>query len=52
LKALSAYGHTSHLLAGTVQFLVEMIIVEVLHPNMSRPRNPELYDVPLLQFLS
>lgn len=50
LKERSATGHTSHLLNGTVQFLVEMVIVEVTAPQMTRPRNPDLYDVPLLTF--
>jgi len=49
-KARSATGYTSHLLAARVQFLVEMLIVEVTSPMMTRPRNPALYDVPLLTF--
>ena len=49
-KERSAVGHTSHLLEATVQFLVEMLVVEVLSPVMTRPRNPDLYDVPLLTF--
>jgi predicted DNA-binding protein with PD1-like motif len=50
LKEHSATGHTSHLLAATVQFLVEMILVEVTAPVMSRPADPALYDVPRLSF--
>jgi predicted DNA-binding protein with PD1-like motif len=50
LKQHSATGHTSHLLAGTVQFITEMLIVEVLEPVMRRPADPGLYDVPLLTF--
>ena len=49
-KARSAVGCTSHLLSATVQFLVEMIVVEVISPTMTRPKNPTLYDVPLLTF--
>ncbi|MCX9193849.1 DUF296 domain-containing protein [Carbonactinospora thermoautotrophica] len=49
-KELSATAHTSHLLSARVQFLTEMIIVEVTAPTMTRPRNPHLYDVPLLAF--
>jgi predicted DNA-binding protein with PD1-like motif len=49
LKAHSAAGHTSHLLAATVQFLTEMVIVEILDP-MTRVRQPALYNVPLLRF--
>jgi predicted DNA-binding protein with PD1-like motif len=50
LKQQSATGYTSHLLSATVQFVVEMVIVEVLSPVMERPRNPALYDVPQLRF--
>ena len=49
-KARSAVGHTSHLLSATVQFLVEMIVVEVTSPIITRPLNPSLYDVPTLTF--
>lgn len=41
---------SSHLLAASVQFLTEMLIVEVLDPPITRPRNAALYDVPLLTF--
>ena len=50
LKAASATGHTSHLLSARVQFLVEMFVVEVKSPGITRPRNADLYDVPLLTF--
>lgn len=50
LKEHSATGYTSHLLAARVQFLVEMIVVEVTAPEMTRPPDPDLYDVPLLTF--
>lgn len=50
LKAHSAAGHTSHLLAATVQFLTELVIVEVVEPQLRRVRQPDLYDVPLLRF--
>lgn len=50
LKERSAVGHTSHLLSARVQFLTEMLVVEVVSPFMTRPRNPDLYDVPLLTF--
>ncbi|GGN38230.1 putative DNA-binding protein with PD1-like motif [Actinoplanes campanulatus] len=49
LKEHSATGHTSHLLGATVQFLTEMIIIEVAGPRMSRRKQPDLYDVPLLR---
>lgn len=52
LKEHSATGHTSHLLAATVQFLTEMVIVEITDPPIDRARNPQLYDVPLLRFPS
>jgi predicted DNA-binding protein with PD1-like motif len=50
LKVHSAIAHTSHLIAAKVQFLTEMIIVEVDAPEMTRPRDHDLYDVPLLRF--
>jgi len=49
LKEHSATAHTSHLLAAKVQFLTEMIIVEIDAPEMTRPRDHNLYDVPLLR---
>jgi predicted DNA-binding protein with PD1-like motif len=52
LKAESAGGRTSHLLSATVQFLSELFIVEVTSPAMTRPRNPAMYDVPVLTFES
>ncbi|MFC4611249.1 PPC domain-containing DNA-binding protein [Streptomyces maoxianensis] len=50
LKAQSADGRTSHLLGAKVQFLSELLVVEVTSPVMTRPRNANLYDVPLLTF--
>ncbi|GAA1033328.1 hypothetical protein GCM10009557_34730 [Virgisporangium ochraceum] len=49
-KARSANGFTSHLLSARVQFLVEMVLVEVVAPSMTRPRERQLFDVPLLRF--
>lgn len=51
LKQHSATGYTSHLLGGTVQFLTEMVLVEVLAPAFHRIKQPDLYDVPLLRFM-
>ena len=50
LKEHSATGHTSHLLAATVQFLTEMLIIEVAEPAMRRVPDRDLYNVPLLRF--
>jgi predicted DNA-binding protein with PD1-like motif len=50
LKQRAADGYTSHLLDARVQFLVEMILVEVTAPAMTRPADPALYDVPRLSF--
>ena len=50
LKGAGADGRTSHLLSARVQFLSELLIVEIAAPTMTRPRNPNLYDVPLLTF--
>lgn len=49
-KEQSADGSTSHLLSATIQFLTEMVIVEVLSPEMTREPKPDLYKVPLLRF--
>ena len=50
LKTHSATAHTSHLIAATVQFLTEMIIVEITGPTLHRVPQPNLYDIPLLHF--
>ncbi|NUR99165.1 MAG: DUF296 domain-containing protein [Kribbellaceae bacterium] len=50
LKSHSATGYTSHLLGATVQFLTEMYVVEAASPTWTRPRDPALFDVPLLGF--
>ena len=50
LKEHSATGHTSHLLSAKIQFLTEMMLVEVKEPAMTRQRDADLYDVPLLRF--
>lgn len=49
LKAEAAHGRTSHLLGAEVQFIAELIIIETTTP-LTRPRQPDLYDVPLLTF--
>lgn len=50
LKEHSATGHTSHLLDARVQFLTEMLVIEVTHPDMQRTPDHELFDVPRLRF--
>jgi predicted DNA-binding protein with PD1-like motif len=50
LQEHSATGYTSHLLQARVQFLVEIIVVEVTAPAMTRPPDHDLYDVPRLTF--
>ena len=50
LKEHSAIAHTSHLLSAKVQFLTEMLVVEILAPEMTRPKDHSLYGVPLLTF--
>ncbi|HEY8986008.1 MAG TPA: PPC domain-containing DNA-binding protein [Streptomyces sp.] len=54
IKGKSAEGRVSHLLGAKVQFICEIPIVEVVGdvegPTMTRRRQPELYDVPLLGF--
>lgn len=50
LKEHSANGYTSHLIDAEIQFLTEMLVVEIASPQMIRTPTPELYDVPLLRF--
>jgi predicted DNA-binding protein with PD1-like motif len=50
LKEHSATAHTSHLLSAKVQFVIEMLIIEVAAPLMSRERDPDVYAMPLLRF--
>jgi len=50
VKRYGATGYTSHLLGGTVQFVVELLVIEVLAPVMYRPNEPALYDIPILRF--
>ncbi|MGH4019045.1 MAG: PPC domain-containing DNA-binding protein [Pseudonocardiaceae bacterium] len=50
LKEHSATAYASHLLSARVQFLTEMLLVEVTAPRMSHLPDPDLYDVPLLRF--
>jgi predicted DNA-binding protein with PD1-like motif len=49
-KARSATAYTSHLLAARVQFLVEMILVEVTSPEMTRRTSQDMFNVPILRF--
>ncbi|MGP4111604.1 PPC domain-containing DNA-binding protein [Streptomyces sp. 4N509B] len=50
LKGDNAHGRTSHLLEGVVQFINELVVVEVVQPDLLRPRRADLYNVPLLTF--
>ncbi|KAB7835493.1 PPC domain-containing DNA-binding protein [Streptomyces mobaraensis] len=50
-KEASADGRTSHLLAAEVQFISELIIIEITGPTLTRPRMASLHDVPLLTFV-
>ena len=50
LKQHSATAHTSHLLDATVQFLTEMIIVEIRDPLLVREKQVDMYDIPLLSW--
>ncbi len=50
VRGYSADGRTSHLLRGTVQFLAELVIVEVAAPRLRRVNDPGLYDLSVLTF--
>ncbi|MFR9751010.1 PPC domain-containing DNA-binding protein [Nocardia sp. 004] len=45
----AAAGKTSHLLSGSVQFVNELYLVEILQPAMTRPKLGA-YEMPTLQF--
>jgi predicted DNA-binding protein with PD1-like motif len=45
-----ADGITSHLFEGTVQFTIELVVVEVLEPLITRQADRDLYDIKLLTF--
>lgn len=49
IKARSATGHTSHLVNANVQFTCEMTIVEITDPHLTRQKQPDLFDVPILR---
>ena len=50
LKGQGAVGRTSHLVSARVQFLTELLLMEVTAPDFARIPYPALYDVPLLRF--
>jgi predicted DNA-binding protein with PD1-like motif len=50
LRTDAAHARTSHLFGAQVQFITELVIVEILSPTLTRPRVPEMYDAPLLSF--
>jgi predicted DNA-binding protein with PD1-like motif len=48
IRPYSATGHTGHLVDAEVQYLTEMLLVEVEAPAMRRVPDPDLYDIPML----
>jgi predicted DNA-binding protein with PD1-like motif len=50
VRSRSAAAHTSHLLSARVQFIVEMVIVEVTSPRMIRKVSPDIFGLSLLSF--
>ncbi|MBV7276883.1 DNA-binding protein [Clostridium sp. PL3] len=47
----SAVAHTSHFISGKVQFLIEMVFVEVLSPSMERIIDENVFNLKLLDFI-
>jgi len=47
----SASASTSHFISGTVQFLIEMVVVEVLSPDLVRLSDESVYNLKLLNFI-
>jgi predicted DNA-binding protein with PD1-like motif len=50
IRGSSALAHTSHLLSAQVQFIIEMMIVEVTSPRMLRKVSPDVFGLSLLSF--
>lgn len=50
LKQLAAAAFSSHLIGAKIQYLTEMLVIEVDSPRMRRPVHADLWDVPLLTF--
>jgi predicted DNA-binding protein with PD1-like motif len=50
VKRYAAAGYTSHLLDAIVQFVIELLVIEVADPGLTRAPDPGLYDIPLLRF--
>ncbi|MBP1743552.1 MAG: DNA-binding protein [Firmicutes bacterium] len=51
IRLSSASAYTSHFISGTVQFLIEMVLVEVLSPNLVRTLDENVYSLKLLDFM-
>lgn len=47
----SATAHTSHFIDGKVQFLTEMVLVEVLSPSLERIVDENVFNLRLLNFI-
>lgn len=45
-----ATGLTSHLFTATVQFVLELVVVEVVSPLWTRPVQPDLHALNVLRF--
>jgi len=48
-RLLAGTGHTSHLLDATVQFVIELLVIEVTAPTMLRVPDPGVYDLAVLR---
>ena len=46
-----ATAYTSHFISGTVQFLTEMVLMEVLSPSMERISDKNVFNLKLLNFI-
>lgn len=51
LKDRSAAAHTSHLLSATVQFVSEIIFVEIVEPQLRRFNDPERFNISFLKWI-
>jgi predicted DNA-binding protein with PD1-like motif len=50
MKSRSAEGYAGHLLGGTVHYVTEVIVEEVLAPRFLRRADPAAHDIPNLVF--
>ena len=51
LRTHSASAYTGHLCRGEIQFLTELLLIEVLEPSMVRQIDKNYYNIPVLNYI-